>query len=73
MISAAELLDNVKNKSLRYLESAKDAVLEVETDKEFAAANLKKMVDTLRKGGEVANSNHKLWKNIKQILNKLMG
>ncbi len=69
LILAAELSVNVKNKSLRYLESAKDAVLEIEPDKEFAASNLKKMVDTLRKDGEVSSEN--LCRNIEAILEGL--
>lgn len=69
LISAAELAVDVKRKSLRYLETAKDEVLATEPDKEFAASNLRRMVDTLRNGGEVFNQN--LCRNVEAILEEL--
>ncbi|MGB3759287.1 MAG: caspase family protein [Rivularia sp. (in: cyanobacteria)] len=69
LISAAELAVDVKRKLLRYLESAKDAVLEAEPDKKYAAFSLKKMVDTLRNGGEI--SNQSLCRNVEVILEEL--
>ena len=72
LISTAELPRAVKNKSLRYLESAKDAVLEAEPEKEFAATNLKKMVDTLRNGGGTTSSTNYLLNNIYLILEQIL-
>jgi hypothetical protein len=69
LVSAAELPADVKKKSLRCLESAKDEVLEAEPDKKYAATNLKKMVDTLRNGGEVSNQG--LCRNVEAILEGL--
>ena len=68
LILNAELSLDVKKKSLRYLESAKDAVLEAEPEKDFAASNLKKMVGTLKNGGE---SNQSSWNNVHFILVEL--
>jgi hypothetical protein len=71
LISAAQLPTDVKKKSLRCLEAAKDAVLEVKPDKNFAATNLEKMVETLRNGGETASSGSKVLNNIYSMLEKI--
>ena len=55
--SASYLLVPVKKKSLRYLEAAKDEVLENKPDKEFAASNLKRMIETLRNSNQISNIN----------------
>ncbi len=70
--SASDLPAAAKNKSLRYLEAAKDEAQATEPDKEFAASNLKRMAETLKNANKTVSSTKTLWENIKLILEQLL-
>ncbi len=62
--SASQLPEETKNKSLRYLQSAKDEAQATQPNKEFAAFNLKRLAETV-------SSTQSLWENVKLILLQL--
>jgi hypothetical protein len=60
-----------KEKSLKYLGAAKEEAQATEPDKQLAAGNLKRMVETLKNADETGGSTKTLWENVKQILMQL--
>ena len=69
----SELPEADKEKSLKYLGAAKEEAQATEPDKQLAAGNLKRGVDTLKTASEAVASGKTLWENIKPILVQLPG
>jgi hypothetical protein len=63
---------NQKGKTLHHLQSVKNEVEANEPDKEFAAQNLKKIVDTLKSTNEAVDAGQSLWTKVEPILSQLL-